>query len=718
MYLLKKMSELPDIASLFEEKEGKGHQRQRMFNAMRNQNPKEGQTDKKAEEVMLSDFDEWAISLLDYPRSDRILNGDDEFESRGNNIEILCVWSSCRLYLFLDATIYLGSIAIKEEILSVDLVSLDGDLLVCTGNKDSSNNISVQTISTNLCQQSSRFLTMLHLQSLSSNAFHLLTYCYDSLIHIRNLYRTTHNNCITPWIRKGKSIEVKYSTHFQTEMQILLLTNFANEIITTVLIGNETMTEGDLKKLEAELASAWSRLEGLFEACFLAFQKVAIIFEEVKGCCLWPDRYRTFLPENQESTIEEVLDQLSHCQQQSLTALRQVRQEANCWTQFYKWFKVERARQEAIRDQVGESRPESTYNVLLIAEFLKRGFVNYPLESLIGVVLDKKARGTYVDNDEEEEEEINGQENSSLLEQVAETEASLQGKLKSPVLQEDLESLLQDLKSIPDVSERKAGQSPSAADLTCLLSAPFILTGPSKGLQDKKHHSTKGKKPSNLLHDVKSIITTSCNLFSQAFHSFVPKDLAVSLVQEVSLSQPLASLRSDALTSIATASGPVSGTPPNKKDGALLRSYFDQARQILWLLGINQERGSLVLANVSSSFRNTTNTIFPTLLHCPGQIIDVGFYSDSEVVALLKDEGVTRIFSFSLDLLKSTSLSQEVVHPIRCYEISNKEAGSDATQLSLNHVKDVAATLDDHGSLIYWDFVLLERLQDEDQDMS
>jgi hypothetical protein len=717
-YILKRLKALPDTSQFTEEKDTKARQRQRAFNAMRNTSQKQGEEDRKLKDEMLSDTENWSTCLLDFPRSDGVNSSDEEMNRNGTPVAVLCAWEGHRLHLFLDGSIYLGSIAVGEQIHSVNIVSRSGHLSLCTARDGG---MILQTMSTGLDHESVRFSTLLHLQSLSTQAFDLLTYFYDGIVDIRNLYRTTHINCITPWFKKGKSIEIKYSTHFQTEMQMLLLTSSANEAITSLLVGNETMTEGDLNKIKTEIASAWIKAEALFESVFQALQRIDIVFEEVRGCWLWQERYAAFLPNSQGHAIEKIASLVSQSQQQALTSLRHVQQEMRCWSQFYNWFKYERVRQEAIRDQVAEPKLDISFDVVLIAGFLKRGFVNHHLEASIGIVLDRKTRGTFVENDEEEEEEkdeeaagIDQDESKLMGQSISHQQAEAMGS-KKDISHNDLLEMQKQMREIPDTAGKSTIAAPSQADISCLVSSPFILTGPSKGLHERQHLSASGT--TNIFAVIKELLKSSSALFSQAFASYVSQDYKISKF-DVAIDSPLTPLRSNALLSVARQGGSAEAEVHQSSGSHLVRSCFDQAAGQQWLIGTCQEGDHSIITIVAHTL--ALNTVKKASIQCQGRIVDIGFYSSHEVVVLLQDDKVTRMLSFSLESLDFTSsqAALKLMPTQRCYDMVSDQAGAGALQLSLNHAKDVAATLDNKGMLIYWDFVQLSESKDEDYEMA
>jgi hypothetical protein len=712
-YILKHMRELPDNTHFMEEKDTKARQRQRAFNAMRNTSRKQGEADLKLKEEMFSDSVDWSTCLLDYPRTDQLGKGAGEEVDEEAAVAVLCAWEGHRLHLFLDATIYLGSIILPEQIHSLNIVSTSGHLFLCT---EATEGLTLQILETCLDPHSTRFATLQHLESLSTSAFNLLTYCYDTVVDIRNLYRNTHINCITPWFRKGKNIEMQYSTHFQTEMQMLLLTSSANEAITSLLVGNETMTEGDLNKMKTEVASAWVKMETLLDSVFQALQRLGIIYEEVKGCWLWQEHYSTFLPIAQGEVIEIILALISQSQSQSLTSLRHVQQEMRCWSQFYKWFKYERTRQEAIRDQVAEPKSDITYDVVLIADFLKRGFFNHHLEKSVGITLDKKTRGTFVENEDEEEEKNAGdaagkeQEESALMDQSVDDRQSQTKQSDIYFQHSDLLEIQKQMRRIPDDAGRKTNSAPSEADLTSVLSSSFLLTGPSKGMHEGQHLSTKNTL--DVYAATKELLELSSALFSQAFSSYALQGYNVKKV-DIALDAPLTTLRSDALVSTSTKTE--TNSLPTSASGNL-RSCFDQSTGQHWLLGAYHEGESSIITVIEHT--SLLSSVRSCTLRCQGRIIDMGFYSCHEVVVLLHDDALTRMLSFQLGSIDFTSSRAPRPLPTqRCYEMRTNQAGSGALQLSLNHAKDVAATLDNEGSLIYWDFVQIGETKDEDYEM-
>lgn len=725
--LLKRMPSLAHLTSHLEGGEGKGtRQRQRALHFMRSAGQRQGELDLRADEVMLSESNDWAISLLDHPRSVAVpaLGGKDKEEG---GVQVLCAWDKHRLHLFLDASLYLGSIASDDDILTANFVTQDGSFALCT-RPSGSMVVSLQRIATHLDVQSQSFSSMLHLQTLSTHAFALLTYCYDGLVQSRNLYRTTHINCITPWIQKGRSVSRKYSTDAQTEMQMLLLTTYANEAVTSILTGNETMTDGDLSKMSSEIAIAWRKLEALIEAMLQAVQRASIVFQELKGCWLWRERFGTFLGQDQGPAVDAVLALLAASQQQCFTLLRRIQQETHCWAHFYRWWKYERVRQEVIRDQMVEPRMEASYDVLLLAEFLRRGFVNYALERTIGIVFDSKTRGTYLEDDDDDEDEseesreteVKAEESSTVDETPspsAETaKPSDHGSWHTrPTFESHLASVQETLQCMPTGQEGGDDRTPSVEDVACLASADLIHTGPAKGLSARA--SSQSESRAGLQSTVKDMIELSSRLFWHAFARYAVHSLPVTVL-EVAMPRSLVPFRPDALQSTAVASG---GAQDDPRVTQLVKSCFNElvGQQLLLCIGQASDDGQKVLEIIAHDCWGG-GRVRVAHVECDGHILDAGFYSASEIVVLHCEGEVTRLTSMRMDQLDftATQAPPRLVTPQRRYEMVSREDGNGATQLALNHAKDVAATLDGEGKLVYWDLVLIAGEHDEDAEMA
>jgi hypothetical protein len=700
---------------------------------MRAPGQKQGEVDRKVEEVMLLESNALATSLLDHPRSCSSQPSTSSVEKDSRHIEVLCAWSQHRMHLFLDASIHLGSIATKDSIITANVTAERGDLALCVQIPEDPATFYLQEIPTLLGPHSSRFKPLLQLQTLSTHAFRLSTYCYDSIITIRNLYRTTHINCITPWIQKGKSVNRSYSTNFATEMQMLLLTSSANESITSVLAGNETMTEGDLNKMRIELSHAWPKMVGLVEGLSQALQRAVIVFEEVKGCHRWTEQYGSFLQEDQGAVIESILHVITTAQPQTVTLIRNIQQESRCWAHFYKWWKYERTRQEAIRDQVDEPKSEVSFDVLLLVDFFKRGFANYALERQIGIVFDKKTRGTYIEDDEEEEGEgEKGRDESECVEVDLDTsftegdnhitleqtrQESRQAWHSRPLFLDRLKAIQEDLQRLPDRQEQKESSAPSSKDLRFLASLPFIHSGSSKGLYERRSGGSKVQKPVDLLKSVGNVIQQSSALFLQAFTHYAQQDHP-SERAGVRLGYPLSPFRPDALHSTARLATPAKETQQSDPQAPRqAKSVYDDKTGHQWMLsvGCDEQGQSVLLQIVRHDLARKTTEVF--YVQCEGVIVDAGFYSNQEVVVLLRQHGtggveLTSMASFRLDTLRFTSddaasLTEAILPLQRHYELGPRDAGHGANQLSLNHGKDVAATLSSDGTLVYWDFVLL-----------
>ncbi|UZJ53479.1 hypothetical protein CBS101457_002799 [Exobasidium rhododendri] len=533
-------------------------------------------------------------------------------------------------------------------------------------------------------------------------------------------------------------------------MQMLLLTSSANETISSVLAGNETMTEGDLNKMRTEIAQAWMKMETLVEGMYQALQRAAVVFEEVKGCCLWAEQYRPFFPKDQGPVIDSILRTITSSQPQTLSLIRHIQQETRCWAHFYKWWKYERARQEAIRDQAEEPKTDISYDVLLLADFFKRGFVDYALEKQIGITLDKKTRGTFVEDDEDEDDERDEEkgkvrEESDTIEEDDDTAITDAGTGDSilyskeedsqpwhsrPSFLNHLKEVKAKLQELPDRERLRKSNAPSSRDVHALASTPFIHTGPCKGLFERQEHGSKAKKPVDMLRSIKEALQQSSTLFSNAFSHYA-QPCRASDENEMRLRHAPAAFRPDALQSVARIASQ-SGSSHQEDGGDLqalrrAKCVMNEAKGLQWLLsiGCDEQSQRLVLRIVKHDCVNKTGESIS--IRCDGQIVDAGFYSNQEVVVLLRHDDAQRedsnsMASFRLDSLtfshdRANVMDEKSIPVQRHYELDLNQVGRGATQLSLNQAKDVAATLNSEGNLVYWDLVLLGEGDEEDQEM-
>lgn len=712
------MEALPEIANLLEEKEAKNKQRQRAMNAMRGGSQKQQAVDLKIDEIMQNKTDGESINLLKHPYSKKGVhtNRAEGMDVITASLNIICVYDAREVHLFLEANIYLGSIYVDDTIQAVDLHPFTKDLLLTCGRVQDSS-IRCQILTTALNSANDRYSSVLYLVSLSTMSYHLLTYAHDALVDVRNLYRSTHINCITPWIQKGKIIERKYSTHFSSEMQMLLLTSTANEAITSILVGNETMTEGDLSKLRAEVASAWNKMEVLIDAILQAMQRMSIVWNEVKGCCSWRERYGDFLKEEDAVAITKVLSLISQMQKQCFALLRHAQQESKCWNHFYRWFKFERTRQEALRDQVPEPKSDVAFDVLLIADFLKRGFVNYAFEGAIGIVLDKKTRGTFVEDEDEELQE------DSVIEQAGESLEVESGdgigaesivaqgrnlhKQSKETLEEVMMARLKELQEPPKLAVLKKKSAPSPQDVSQMRRCPYILTGSIAGLSTRQTNPTKAVV--DMMKGLKEMLKISSNLFSKAISRFaIQQEPRHYLEMEPGTS--LSALRSDALRSTSEA------MDKGENGDRIIRSLFDEESSRHYLLGSRgtPEGNSHLIIIITDRTNAMTQKVE---IECQGQVVDVNFYSREEVIVLLFDGQKTSFASFRFDETTFNTSSGGTIMAQRCYNLQQGDESQRPTQLALNHAKEVAATLDEQGRLVYYDLVHLEQGVDVDEDM-
>lgn len=768
-HVLSLLGPLPELVQNREDQEGKARQRQRLFQAMRDPKRPKAESDKKANELATSDPRGLGKQITEHPRAlpdaVRPTAKVSSSSSQDREASVLCAWTPDEVFLFLDGTILLGSMKahLSEQISTGSFDVRTGDVWVA-GSRPHHDKLCINRISSYLQPSSPNFECLLHLRTISTFSYDLTTYCYDAAISMRSAYRTMHTDCIAPWNRRARLTAKRYATHLHSELMMLLATGYANDTMMSVLLGNDTLSENDLNKMKADVLSGFTTLESTATRCLAALQRLILVYEELKGCSLWVERYGLFFGAQHEGELNDagerigsILKNANDMARLTMRFVRMANQEHLAWSHFYRWWFFERTRQEALRDNksptdaLAAAGADTAFNAVILGDFIRRGFDNLILESVLGIEMDASARGDEVEDDDDDEGEdnksrINVQrrvpvptEDGSTVPEVLE-QADYRAKRGAWYRDEDLHAqiersrkALQQPPNADDLFSTVGKKAPSPADVARLADEQALFLGPTHGL-DERLRQHKAPAPKSLSEAIAATIALAAPLFCQMFsrwstqHDFKsPASAPAQATQVTLLNTSVAPSRADGLFSDAKGERELDTTASLR---SLLVTSRDEYRVAVVEHG--QDGSCSLLIVVTPLFEEQqqrsdplTGTTAVRIALGASHVHDFGFYSPDEMVLLLEkhaeNDGETetilasvRVDSLALlpvhDVLdtqiKGNEAEQEV-HAHRCVQL--KGDGGRAKKLALNRSKEVCATLDDEGYLAYWDMVLQHR---------
>jgi len=742
-HVLSLMEPLGEITTVRDDQESKARQRQRLFQAMRDPHKPKLEEDKKIKEVIASDPRGLGKTVSDFPRS---LNTS----SVGNTVSILIARSSSSIHIFLEGSLYLGRILASEggNLIESRLNPQDGNVCIVR-EVEAGREIQFDQMETHLHKTSKSFQKVLQLQHLSTFAFELLTYGYDAIVTMRTTYQTMHADCVQVWNRRARLTAKRYATHLSSELLMLLATGFANDVMMSVLLGNDTISENNLKKMRNDLLSSLNAIETMASRLASACQRMILVFEEVLGCALWSEQFGYMFDSDKTDAIRTMLEKLKVMTRESVRLTRLLGKEHLAWTHFYRFWMYERIRQEAVRDS--KAIPEAIsaaglgdlpYNAMLLVQFFERGFYNRSIEALLNISMDAKTRGDEVEDDDEEDGE-ESRSRATLPPKIltknsvdilpgdnSEKDDAMFDAAKpwyrDATLQEKIEETIMTLKEEPKAEElfcTMGKKTPSPNDFAKLSEGTNLQIGPAHGLARREERAVRSL-PS--LKDVLvECISIASPLFYHAFANWSPHNSSSDKEKWQSLlslepDSTMADGRNDGLQSSAK---PLQGILAPTNLSPLIRQYVSAShsdRRVAFVTETNEGHVSLTIIVTTLSAGSVPAQAEESMLIANITLgekikaVDLGFYSAEEIILLLQqgeDTKETVLVSLHLNELtfnspkaKGDQHSPQSIKPHRSINLTER-GGGNAQKLSLNKRKDVCATLDDEGHLTYWDLV-------------
>lgn len=758
-HMLSSMEPMGEITTSRDDQESKARQRQRLFQAMRDPSKPKIEEDKKLKDIIVSDPHGFGKTIADFPHSMQSHTGLKKDS-------VLIAESSTSLHVFLEGFIYLGRIATSEgsNMIGSRWSPKDGNIHLVR-ELDSGRKIQFDRIATQLRQNSKSFERILQLEYLSSFAFDLLTYSYDAIVVMRSAYQTMHADCIQIWNRRARLTAKRYATHLPSELLMLLATGFANDTMMSVLLGNDTLSENNLKKMRNDLLSSLNAIETMASRLASACQRAILVFEEVKGCALWTERYGSLLDSNKTEAICMILDKLRILTQESVRLTRLLGKEHVAWTHFYRFWMYERVRQEALRDSkavpeaiAGAGVGDSSYNAMLLTEFFGRGFYNTSIEALLDIKMDSKTRGDEVEDDDEEEGEESRSRaalpSKSLPKDSAERFQRTMSEQNDENLSQDLLPWYRDTKLHKKINETilmlkdsprpdelfytLGRKTPSSNDFAKLSEMASLHIGPAQGLAEK------AKKTSSCLPSLKSVLVECIEMASPLFYEAFAKWASHNSVEEENKSIPVLFLENDSTIAdgrndgLQSSAKPLQGILAPSSLSPLVRQHLSASHSDCRFAFVSESNDGITLLTIAvtplSSAAQRSESILTSSVSLGDKVkvLDLNFYSVEEIFLLLERENgsdrkeTVLVSLFLNDLTFEAPNAKEEksqfppikVHRYIDFSISG---GGNAKKLSLNQRKEVCATLDDEGRLTYWDLVQQggdeQHIEDKDEDM-
>lgn len=752
-HMLSLMEPLGKIAPVRDDQESKARQRQRLFQAMRDPHKPKLEEDKKIKDVLVSDPRGFGKTISDFPHS---LHA----HSVGDKASVLIARSPSSIHILLEGCLYLGRILASEDgnIVESRLNTQNGTIcLLREGN--GGREIQFGQMERQLHKNNENFRRLLQLQHLSTFAFELTTYGYDAIVAMRTTYQTMHADCIQAWNRRARLTAKRFGTHLPSEMLMLLATGFANDVMMSVLLGNDTLSENNLKKMRNDILSTLNAIESMASRLATACQRTILVFEEVLGCALWSEQYGHMFDSHRTEAIRTILEKLKIITRESTRLTRLLGEEHLAWTHFYRFWMYERVRQEAVRDSkaipeaiAGAGVGDLPYNAMLLVQFFEKGFYNRSIEGLLNISMDAKTRGDEVEDDDEEDGEesrsratvpqkalprhpINTlHRNSSDDDMMVDTRKPWYRDAK---LHEKIDEAISTLKEEPKADElfcTMGKKTPSSGDFAKLSEGPTLHVGPAYGLAKKE------EKHPIAMPSLKDVMMECINLASPLFYHALANWAPYDSAGDGSKWQHLLSLEPDSTIADGRNDGLQSSAKPLQDILAptnlspLIRQHISASqsdRRIAFVRETNEGLASLIIAVTTLSIGDVSISADENLLIANIKLgnkvkaLDLSFYSAEEIFLLLQEGEDTILVSLHLNDLSFTPSEatgeQPTLQSMQPHRYINltKRGGGNAKKLSLNKHKEVCATMDEEGHLTYWDLVQQESdTEEKDEEMA
>lgn len=648
---------------------------------------------------------------------------------------LLCAWDEDQLFLFFDGTVSLGSVAAGGATAEV---SEDGCMRIASriqqaGRSLSHNSATQEGLSFSTVMPFSKHSRPLQrwkeLASTSASLYYLLEHAYDSVMLLRMAHCQLRASSLERWTNSVRAVAKVHATDMHSAIIRTLLTGYANEAMFNLLTGSVSGDDGDMHRLtassvreiEAEQGAAFRFMTRQALLVCEACERCLVLLRDLKGLLLWP-RQSPLRDERATQEVEGLTTSLTQIIRESRLVADQVDEEARCWRELHKWWRYERARQEAIKSGVEEPSVSVQYEALSITDLVERGFVHLPWEASLGLRLDEAL--VPLDDDEEDLDEKD-----------------------APVPQTQVQKTNGDEdETMTGAEKRESSGSDSFADklqaVMDHLEQPVDEIRHAKG---RRKQSAATRESLALPQAIANVFTRASELLKKGFSEAMASEATVEHVGNLPIPDThiLCPLRNDELFS-SCVEQPSSLPPATPAEASALPSHGasllphlrsqivkDGSKSFVAFVtrvpSVNTASLIVNLVEVPSSASSSqairSRQVPVELLSAPTnaqaveEVIDLQWYDEDELFLFcrvsLRDASTTTML---LSLRPSTvfslaatdgrlSSSDDGTRLLHRWHTLTDAMAKDATQIAFNREKEVAATLDERGQLVYWDLV-------------
>lgn len=563
------------------------------------------------------------------------------------------------------------------------------------------------------------------LAALSTGFYYLLEHAYDNVVLLRTAHCQLRASSLERWTNSVRSVAKAHVTDVSSSIIRTLLTGVSNEAMFNLLTGSVSGDDGDMHRLTAsavreidtEQSTAFRFMARQARLVAEACQRCLVLSRDLKGLLLWPSQSPLKGAEAKQE-FEELTASLSQIVMGARSLADEIDEEARSWRELHKWWKYERARQEAIKAGVDEASVSVQYEVLSISNLVERGFLNLQWEQSLGLELDEAL--VRVDDEDEDLDE----------EKVPVSRPQPRTKVKD---KDDNMAWTQ-----PEMKELSSFESKLQAAMEHLDQPVGQPQASRKERQPVKRHGLFFS--SSLPQELAQAFTKVSKLFSRGFREAVSTDASVHHIGDLPIPDThiLCSLRKDELFSScveqqSSLTTPAQASVSSSHSTSLLPQVRSQISKdgskscIAFVTRVPSSKDTSLILNLVEVPRSPSgsiqsrqipaNSLLATTEARVGaldDVIDLQWYNDDELFLLCRgrvDGSSTTTMLLSICSSKAFSQHQTETRTMaesallhRRYVLSDPMA-SRATQVAFNSEKDVAATLDERGQLLYWDLV-------------
>lgn len=477
-----------------------------------------------------------------------------------------------------------------------------------------------------------------------SRSSHLLRlylgYALDTASALQQVFQKELAQKVTSeWTKNIDDLSIKFGGDMKYELINVLLTGRAAPAAEQFLLGN--LTEGVLTRLEQQAHTALYALKKLiWESLRPALERCIIALSGLVG--------QTRFFGGDDKGLREAMKWLQEALRSTLSLATEVDTEAVVSQEFYRWCRIERERQERIKQDQDEPRLAITNDVHTVANYIERGFENGALQTMLGnAAVEGLLSGT-------------GEQKISLQEALASARAFL---------------------TSASGSSEKAGPKEEERELPIVPIAPTLL----------KAIETLGEQLAQMLDgSLETAAGTQTGPHTAASGGLLVQEPAPALSLSSSVDAAERSSRT-LTTSFVDAHTCLSAHA--------LRSNPDDSTSRASVLAVRCDDADLVFAH------------FTVATPEPLSILDLGLYADSEllVLARLATSSTSVLLAFAISNLPfSSSTDQEPVAltPTRATEF---ESDFHPASLAVNANKQTVAVLGEDGRrVVYLDVSFVE----------